>query len=176
MARVMNPAALKDWYFTLMYGFGLYCVSEIPDSILMWSHYADNHRGFCLEFSGLGSPHPQGSPFPVSWKVNYEDERPLVDITETMRDIDTDHIVRLGLLTKSKDWAYEREWRVLETTGTGVRVLPRGTLSGVILGPRMTRPDELRVRSWAGMHSTPIRLRRARLSEEHFLLELEDVA
>jgi hypothetical protein len=176
MERVRNPAALKDSYFAKMYSFGLYCTSEIPDSILMWSHYADNHRGFCLEFSGLGSLHPHGSPFPVSWKVEYAEERPLVDITETMRDVDTDHIVRLGLLTKSKEWAYEREWRALETTGTGVRVLPRGTLSGVVLGARMTKPDESRVRSWAGMHPTPIRLRRARLSEEHFLLELEDVA
>jgi hypothetical protein len=26
----------------------VYCVSEIVDSILMWSHYADSHRGICV--------------------------------------------------------------------------------------------------------------------------------
>jgi hypothetical protein len=34
--------------------------SEVSDSILMWSHYADNHRGFCVEYGlrGLASEHP----------------------------------------------------------------------------------------------------------------------
>ena len=27
-----------------------YCVSGISSSNLMWSHYADSHRGFCIEF------------------------------------------------------------------------------------------------------------------------------
>lgn len=26
----------------------IYCVSEIVDSVLMWSHYADSHRGICV--------------------------------------------------------------------------------------------------------------------------------
>jgi hypothetical protein len=27
---------------------GIYCLSEIVDSTLMWSHYADSHRGICV--------------------------------------------------------------------------------------------------------------------------------
>jgi hypothetical protein len=27
------------------------CFSEQPDSILMWSHYAQDHKGFCVEYS-----------------------------------------------------------------------------------------------------------------------------
>ncbi len=29
----------------------IYCLTPDADSTLMWSHYADNHRGICLEFS-----------------------------------------------------------------------------------------------------------------------------
>lgn len=29
----------------------IYCLSEVNDSLLMWSHYSDSHKGFCLEFS-----------------------------------------------------------------------------------------------------------------------------
>jgi hypothetical protein len=29
----------------------IYCLTPHADSILMWSHYADNHKGICLEFS-----------------------------------------------------------------------------------------------------------------------------
>lgn len=30
--------------------FGVTCFTENPTDILMWSHYADNHRGVCLSF------------------------------------------------------------------------------------------------------------------------------
>jgi hypothetical protein len=26
---------------------GVMCISEVPDDILMWSHYADCHKGVC---------------------------------------------------------------------------------------------------------------------------------
>ena len=29
---------------------GVLCLSEVPDNMLMWSHYADHHRGFCVEY------------------------------------------------------------------------------------------------------------------------------
>ncbi len=29
---------------------GVICFSERSDSLLMWSHYADNHNGICIEF------------------------------------------------------------------------------------------------------------------------------
>lgn len=35
--------------------FRISCFSEIPDSPLMWAHYADNGRGFCVEYEL--SPH-----------------------------------------------------------------------------------------------------------------------
>ena len=33
-----------------LYERGVCCFSEKKDDILMWSHYADGHKGFCLEF------------------------------------------------------------------------------------------------------------------------------
>lgn len=26
------------------------CLSEVYDSMLMWSHYAQNHTGYCIEY------------------------------------------------------------------------------------------------------------------------------
>jgi len=34
---------------------GVFCLSESKHSLIMWSHYADNHRGIIIEFSGLCS-------------------------------------------------------------------------------------------------------------------------
>lgn len=43
------------------------------DNILMWSHYADNHKGICLEFDFNKDPLFCQDPF---WKVNYRNKYP----------------------------------------------------------------------------------------------------
>ena len=34
---------------------GLHCLSESNDRIMMWSHYANDHRGFCMQFLATDS-------------------------------------------------------------------------------------------------------------------------
>lgn len=34
---------------------GVFCLSEVPDSLLMWAHYACSHTGFVVEFNALHS-------------------------------------------------------------------------------------------------------------------------
>jgi Protein of unknown function (DUF2971) len=41
----------------------IYCLTPDPTSILMWSHYADHHRGICLEFDVANAL------FLKAWKV-----------------------------------------------------------------------------------------------------------
>jgi len=41
----------------------VYCVSEIVDSILMWSHYADSHRGICVVLEAEEKGKPWWLPF-----------------------------------------------------------------------------------------------------------------
>jgi hypothetical protein len=151
--RMRRPWELEQLYFEQMYSYGLYCLSGKFDNILMWSHYADNHQGFCLEFSGK---EPQVSPFPVSWPIIYQKDRPIVDRTVTAGDIYTDEIVRPGLLTKSLDWEYEKEWRALRIEGTGPMQLPKGLLTAVILGAKMKLEDREQILSWARQHPTPL--------------------
>jgi hypothetical protein len=45
----------------------VYCLSAQPDDILMWSHYADKHRGYVIEFNSE-LPH---LPFCSALKVSY---------------------------------------------------------------------------------------------------------
>ena len=74
------------------------CFSETCDNILMWSHYADQHRGCCIAFK---TDNLNLLP------VEYVDKRPLVcsdDIESKMKFI----------LKKHTNWSYEREWRYLK--------------------------------------------------------------
>ena len=34
-----------------MTALGVLCLSACDNSILMWSHYADEHKGFCIGFN-----------------------------------------------------------------------------------------------------------------------------
>jgi len=81
------------------------CFSEVYDSILMWSHYAENHEGFCIEYN----------LYDVLWNhmvypVLYSDKI-LNPLWFSGKD-DTNWDKKL-LLTKSNKWKYEREWRII---------------------------------------------------------------
>src|SRR5262249_33519683 len=56
---------------TISREFGLICLSEVPDDILMWSHYTEGHSGLVIGFNTTDEffAHP-----PVH-KVEYKKER-----------------------------------------------------------------------------------------------------
>lgn len=110
--------------------FRVTCLSERMDSPLMWSHYANKHYGFCLEYDFT---HTMIKRFPdlimaqlMLFPVIYTKKRPL--ISKALFDSKTKlnylkykklppnliKNIMLGLLNKSEDWAYEREWRILK--------------------------------------------------------------
>ena len=51
---------------------GICCFAPTADSVLMWSHYTDSHRGLCLKFDLLADP----GAFSLPFKVEYHDEYP----------------------------------------------------------------------------------------------------
>src|ERR1700741_1249658 len=48
-------------------GVGLYCLPRVSDSILMWAHYGDDHRGYCLEFAATDHTPVFGAAQEVSY-------------------------------------------------------------------------------------------------------------
>ena len=44
---------LRDPFTELKQGMGISCLSESYDSLLMWAHYANSHRGICVEYDLL---------------------------------------------------------------------------------------------------------------------------
>jgi hypothetical protein len=96
---------------------GVLCLSSKFDSPLMWSHYADQHRGVCVEYD-VSELIPQGLH-----KVSYGESCKV--LASQIRDwVFYDNLVaqqaidKACLLTKSTQWAYENEWRLLGQVGT----------------------------------------------------------
>jgi hypothetical protein len=93
---------------------GVFSLSAKWDNTLMWSHYAQDHKGFVIEFDGKHSFFDYGLE-----KVVYSDERPLfLDRPDGRND-------PAVFNTKSKDWEYEQEYRKSEYFGKE-SMLPNG--------------------------------------------------
>lgn len=80
------------------------CFCEKNNSLLMWSHYAHNHEGFCIDCSF--NEQPFASIFPVT----YSNIRR--DYTESVKN-STKEWTYGSFLCKAEDWSYEKEWRVI---------------------------------------------------------------
>lgn len=83
--------------------FGIVCFSENLESLLMWGHYASSHRGFVVEFD------PNHSLFDrkTCGRISYSKDRLAVDSAESFG------AWRI-LLTKSSEWIYEAEHRLVK--------------------------------------------------------------
>lgn len=112
---------------------GIFTMSSKSDDLLMWPHYADCHRGICLKFETTS-----GKLFGCDLlEVEYQKPYPNLSVYD---NINSEWMIKY-LSTKSEDWDYEREWRILYHE-TGPQSYPPDELSGVILGAHISKKIE----------------------------------
>jgi len=156
-------AGLREHLYSDVSKIGVYSLSEVPDDILMWSHYADSHRGFCVRFENKDDCRLMHRAIPVE----YSDSYPVI---RAIKDEQPDQLKK-GLLTKSRRWSYEKEWRIIEhMKGPGVQHFPSDILSGVILGCKMPEEERKKISDWCGDQKIP--LHEAKQSEERYALDI----
>jgi len=132
--------------------FIVYCLSEIRDNILMWSHYANCHHGICIGFetSTQNNPlcirhndsdlkcHPESAyhNFLPIYKVDYKDQYP--PPYDMFKGKTADLIA--FLTTKGKDWNYEKEYRIILARGDkkkNIIKFDKSILKEVIVGSKL---------------------------------------
>lgn len=129
-----------EWSKSLMSTVGVFCMSRNPCNPLMWAHYAKDHSGFVVEFKiDVDAPRELVEDI-MPLPVNYCEKRPILDWAASGRNVED------YLLTKSRDWEYEEEERVLDVVrGPGIYPYSREHfLSSVIVGVRI-KPEHLEV-------------------------------
>lgn len=100
--------------------FRISCFAESPYSILMWSHYANQHKGFCLEYEIPPYSKSNELLFHSIHPVIYSDTRistleqhlNYLKLPKMTNEILWD-IYKYGLLIKNIDWKYQNEWRLI---------------------------------------------------------------
>ena len=146
--------------------WGICCFSEVPDSLLMWAHYANKHRGFCLKFSTENFYVALPPNMVIPHQVHYTEQYPIARIAE-------DVAIEATLLTKAEQWEYEQEWRIITPDRVGWIPFPAPCLIGVIFGCRMPQEHQEMIRNWCQCRKPAITYYEAKQSEDSYMLEIE---
>lgn len=158
-------------------------LSNNNNSMLMWSHYAQDHQGIMVEY-WFGGEFPSGVGIE---KVSYSDE--------SKRNLEKDlYVFNQYLLTKNNDWSYEDEVRIFTNVKEKInfesfeypntdRTKINARISSITLGCDF--PDDKRklianiantINSKRKSHEPKIILREAVISQDNcFALEYREI-
>lgn len=193
-----NPKMARKFDEILNSGMGILSLSETPDSLLMWPHYGDSHRGFVIEFDTLSPFFKQERPpecvevseenaniFAKEYgrlrKISYVNDRPSEVVTKMCFSV---------LLTKGMPWKYEDEWRMLmpleyaeekripDRFGYPVCLfrVPQNAVTKVILGCAANAELVDRVLTLRDRNETQhVAIEQARVDERYFQLRFDSV-
>lgn len=152
---------------------GVFSLTEDPRNILMWSHYASNHTGVCLQFEFVGDVHVLTMAAPVGYSkvyptINWTEHTNMQFASKQLGDI---------LTCKHEGWSYEREHRIIvPSAADNYLSFSPPALTGIILGCQMTSEGEAEVRKLLIARSAKgfpaIKLYRATRHKERFKLLL----
>lgn len=149
------------------------CFSEDPTSMLMWSHYANNHEGMVLKYELVDIDIEKHRDI-FMWlnPIIYTDELLSVEDYESVRDKMS--ISTLAAISKSKEWSYEKEWRLIvheksEEQGFPVKFLKP---SCIIVGARASKADKIMLSLEAMKKEIPIK--KIKLDKAKYRLSIQE--
>jgi hypothetical protein len=122
--------------------FGILCFSAKNDHHLMWSHYADSHKGFCIKYERDPNLAIWQHTKPINYVNNLSNLMNSVTTFYANKALDeTQKIIDQIIYTKNHHWAYEDEWRLVDAqSGPGLKTIP-AKIAGIIFGLNMTMED-----------------------------------
>ncbi len=108
---------------------GILSMSKTCANILMWSHYADDHKGLCFGFMALES---NDECFKKGTPVSYSKDEIYTPINVFSTNYE-EELTRL-FSTKSKYWEYEEEFRFITINSNGLKNFSKESLREIIFG------------------------------------------
>lgn len=164
----------------------VFCVSELHDNVVMWSHYADEHQGVVFK---IVCHDEIDNSLCVARPVRYSDSFPLFPSAESyarhlagVEVIDFAPLILDLAFTKHIDWAYEKEWRVhipllQQQAGDGYSAFPEDprVFEAIYLGCRMGDREVVDTVSFIGKHLPATKIYRGKKSAAAFKLTFEEL-
>ena len=141
---------------------GVVCFSETYESISMWAHYANGHRGFCLEFDTSCPLFERVMP------IDYpsDDRIPSFTLVEILED--AEKALTPMIASKAKCWEYQKEWRVFVPQGGILHPYDVKYLTGIHFGCKLS--DKHKNEIWQILSDWPTECYDMEKSEDKFRL------
>ncbi|MDP2335163.1 MAG: DUF2971 domain-containing protein [Bacteroidota bacterium] len=131
--EIFKDRILKAGIFSLS-------VSKEPLNLLLWSHYANSHKGFCIEYD-LDVLTQYNNEVNTFW-VNYSDKIPVFKPKLFLGK--DNEVIRHFTGFKSKYWKYENEFRLLYDN-SGLQDYEHKAVRSIYFGIRMDDKEKERI-------------------------------
>lgn len=105
---------------------GLFCASTTPRETLMWTHYAADHTGICIQYAPY-----EDELFLIAKEVFYSNNFPTLIVPSPPGKPQEFY------LQKATRWEYEKEWRIVLPLNNCSVVLRPAAIAGVIFGAKV---------------------------------------
>lgn len=138
---------------------GVCCFTTKKDNLLMWSHYADSHKGVCYEFD------TQFLPGLVP--IIYSSEYPIIRLYDK-------NSYRNAIFTKSKDWSYEEEWRMV-AKWKGLFPINQNALKSIIIGCKASLEVQSEIETIIEKRYPEVKIFKAHMGERRFVLDIKEI-
>ncbi|MFT5806271.1 MAG: hypothetical protein ACI9LG_000524 [Moritella dasanensis] len=135
---------------------GVLSLSENFDNTTMWSHYAENHQGICIEYAP-DMMNEEEDIQKTCFKVDYLPAKDIsFNIYELFAKCSNNHnnkqfqqLMWTLALTKSDDWKYEEEWRLIHNKNGIFRYSPLA-IKGIYFGLKCGVEEKRAIRNILG--------------------------
>lgn len=138
---------------------GICSLSELQNSPAMWQNYADDSKGYCIEYD-MKDYENMYALFPVVYQDNRESNIVTSILSAFIGEMifgmssgriaaDKSQFIRL-FLTKDLEWSYQKEWRLLGDTN---QKLSAPTIHAIYLGKNMTEQDKQQMINYCTEHN-----------------------
>jgi hypothetical protein len=149
------------------------CLSGTPTSTLLWSHYADSHRGVAIGIRLTPDTYPL-------YQVRYSDKLARLS---PMSLVNVGHARQAELfetlfLHKAECWHYESEYRVIAPSTTSfARNVGAHSVEQIVFGCSVDKTVKDRIVGWIKQNAPHVRLATATPSgERSYALTVRELA
>lgn len=141
---------------------GICSLSELQNSAEMWQNYADDSKGYCIEYD-MQDYDNMYALFPVMYQDNRECNIVMSILSSFIGEMifamsnsqipaDKSQFIRL-FLTKDLKWLYQKEWRLL---GDANYKLSAPKIHAVYLGKNMSEENKRQMIDYCEKHSITV--------------------
>lgn len=138
---------------------GICSLSELQNSTKLWQNYADNSKGYCIEYETQDYENIYAL-YPVVYQDNRENNIVTSILSSFIGEMifgmsygqiaaDKSQFIRL-FLTKDLVWSYQKEWRLL---GDANHKLPAPKIHAIYLGKNISEENKRQMIDYCRKHS-----------------------